>query len=688
MYIKTEFKICNSVLNVEIGKIARNTASSVLLDMDGTTLLVTVVYTAADESDFLPLKVDYFERFYASGKIPFNYFKREGKPSEREILIARLIDRSIRSVFPKGFGYEVQVTVTVLSINPEINPDIIAINGASIALSLSGLPFYPIAAIRVGLCDDSIIINPKSSEMKKSSVELVIAGTENEILMIEGSFNEINDKILSDCIKNGSNEFASIIKFIKEIQTKLKKTDIVKIDNDDEDFYKVLINKYENIFNDLYLNNEYNKDVIFSFKNNLITELSNNESIAIKKNKITNIINSLEKKTIRNRILTYGKRLDNRLLNEIRYIDLEINFLKSIHGSAIFTRGETQSIASITLGTHKDAQLIDCPFFSCYKNNFILHYNFPPYAVNEIGNINIIKRREIGHGNLAKNALNYIIPAYDEFPYVIRIVSEITESNGSSSMATVCSSSLALMDAGIPIKQHVAGIAMGLIKDQDRYVILTDISSDEDFFGDMDFKLAGTVNGITALQMDLKISGINLETIKNIIKEAQIGVNKIINLMTNVIDKPKEKLSEFAPKIKILHINKNKIKDIIGKNGSIIKDLIEKYECEINISNDGIIRVSANLQENIEAVVSDIKNLIKEVKIGTVFKGKVMRLVQFGAFVNIIHKTDGLLHISKINKHKTNNPDWEIKEGDLLDVIISSIDTDGKISLNIFDQQI
>ncbi len=682
MYIKTEIKIHNDILNIEAGKIARNTASSVMLNIDGTTMLVSVVYTIAEEADFLPLKVDYFERFYASGKIPFNYFKREGKPSEREILISRLIDRSIRAMFPKNLGYEIQLTITVLSINHEINPDIIAINGASIALAMSGIQFSEIAAIRIGFCDNSILINPKSSEMKKSNAELILVGSDNKIIMLEGNFNELTEENLINCINMGLNTIGSIITSIKEIK-KLTNNNLHKEKDNENVSYQFLTHKYEIIFNDLYLKSIHNKETIKKLKTDLINKVLVEESTTVKKHHIINFFNYLEKKIIRHSILESNIRVDNRLLTEIRSINSEINFLRSTHGSALFTRGETQSIATITLGTHKDSQLVDCPFFSCYKKNFILHYNFPPYAVNEISSTNIIKRREIGHGNLARSALTHIIPTYDEFPYVIRIVSEITESNGSSSMATVCSSSLALMDSGVPIKHHVAGVAMGLIKENEKYVILTDISSDEDFFGDMDFKLTGTINGITAIQMDLKIPGIDLELIKKIITEAISAIKKIIDIMNTVIEKPKDKIPDNAPKIKILHVNKNKIKDIIGKNGAIIKDLIEKYECEINISNDGVIRVSANSQSSIELVVNDIRNLIKEIKIGMTCKGRVMRLVQFGAFINITNKTDGLLHISKINKHRISNQNWEIKEGDILDVTISSIDTYGKISLNI-----
>lgn len=680
MYIKTDLNLFNTILKIEIGKMAKNTASSVFLDADGTSLLITVVYTNSDETDFLPLKVEYFERFYANGKIPFNYFKREGKPSEREILISRLIDRSVRSMLPKRLAYEIQITVTVLSINKEINPDIIALNGVSLALALSGLPFDIVSSARICVHNNSIIINPKSNDMKNATAELILSCTNDKVIMMEGSFSEISENTLIDCIVLGLKESNIVIKALKEIKISLKTKDYI-YEHSSYNLDKNSLIKYEKILADAIYDN-YNKEHIKNIKTKLLDDIEKNN---INKTVLTNILDDIEKKIIRNKILNTKKRLDNRFIDDIRNISAEINLLKFVHGSALFTRGDTQSLACVTLGTYKDSQLIDCPFFSCYKNNFILHYNFPPYAVNEIGAINIIKRREIGHGNLAKNSLISVLPNYDEFPYVVRVVSEIMESNGSSSMATVCSSSLALMDAGVPIKKHVAGISVGLIKDENNYVTMLDISSEEDYFGDMDFKLAGTLDGITSIQMDLKIKGLEIDLIKNIIHDATKAIKKIINIMTNIIDKPRDSLPITAPKIKVLHINKNKIKDIIGKNGSIIKELTDKYECEINISNDGILRLSSNYQDNIEDLVNEIKNLIKDVKPGTIFKGKVTRIVQFGAFINITNKTDGLLHISKINKQKISNPEWDIKEGDLLDVVISNIDNDGKISLNILD---
>jgi len=673
--------LCNKNLKVEVGKIATNTASSVMIEIDETVLLIAVVYTENNDSDFLPLKVEYFERFYASGRIPCNYFKREGKPSEREVLIARLVDRSIRCMFPKNLNYEIQITITVMSINPEINPDILAINGTSIALALSGLPFEPTAAIKIGY-DKNIILNPTPNELKNTTIELVLSGTKDKISMIEGNFKEIDKSILLECIKNAYKEFEVIVDSINNLKSEYKCNNI-KYTNKTNHMLTLIENEYTDSLSKLYKDCKYGDEKIVKFKNDVITKLCKDTCETSNRKDITIFLNLLERKILKEKILKEKVRLDGRLSHNIRKITLNANFLKRLHGSSLFTRGETQSIVSITLGTHKDAQLIDCVFFSHYKSNFILHYNFPPYAVNEIGSINNVKRREVGHGHLAKKALLSVIPSYDEFPYVIRVVSEITQSNGSSSMATVCGSSLALMDAGVPIKTHVAGIAMGLIKNETDYLILSDISGEEDFIGDIDFKITGTRNGLTALQMDSKIYGLEYDIIDETITQAIVGINTILNLMESEINEPRKSLIKDVPKVKIIKIDKIKIKDIIGKNGSIIKNLTDKYKCEINVNNDGVIRISTNSASNIELIINEIKNLTQEIKVGTNFKGRVIKLTQFGAFINLFHKKDGLLHISKINKYKLDNPNWEIEEDSNISVVVSKIDSDGKISLNL-----
>lgn len=680
MYINKIIQLGNKNLKVEIGKVATNTASSVMVEIDETVLLITVVYAENNDSDFLPLKVEYFERFYAGGRIPCNYFKREGKPSEREVLIARLVDRSIRPMFPKNLTYEIQVTIMVMSINPEINPDILAINGASIALAMSNLPFEPIAALRLGY-DNKLILNPTPEELKNSDIEMILSGTKDNISMIEGNFKEITPSILLTCIDKVYTEFEIIINAINDLKSYNKTTKRITVPNINISLTDE--NDYVTALNNLYKEYKYGDEKIVKFKTDTTSKLIKELGETFDKKNIAILLNSLERKVLRKKILIEKKRLDGRLSNDIRKITLQSNFLKRLHGSSLFTRGETQSIVSVTLGTHKDAQLIDCVFFSHHKSNFILHYNFPPYAVNEIGNINIVKRREIGHGYLAKKALLAVIPSYDEYPYVIRVVSEITQSNGSSSMATVCGSSLALMDAGVPIKNHVAGIAMGMIKEENDYLILSDISGEEDFLGDIDFKIAGTKNGLTALQMDSKTHGIGNNLLDEVIIQAQNGIKFILDIMENEINKPTESSNKDIPKVKMLKIEKTKIKDLIGKNGSIIKNLTDKYKCEVNVSNDGTVRISSNSVSNIELTINEIKNLTQDVKAGTKFQGKVIKLTQFGAFINLFHKKDGLLHISKINKYKLENPNWEIEEGLIINVLISKIDPDGKISLII-----
>ena len=686
IYIKKSVILSNKKeLTVEIGKIAQKASSSVVIEIDGTVLLVTIVYSENNETDFLPLKVEYLERFYASGRIPCNYFKREGKPSEREILIARLVDRSIRPMFPKNFSYELQITITVMSINPEINPDTIAINGASIALAITGLPFKLVSATRVTYKNNNIIINPNTSELKSSDIDFIIAGNGSSISMLEGNFNEIDKNRLINIINYSKPELEKITKFIATIKEESKIKNIKYIDKFNTESYLSIKNKYATDLSYLYKKYNYNDESINKFKlsfiNNYLKD-TDKDNLNIKKNMLL-FLNLIERTILRKKIADENKRLDQRSFTDIRQIEINYNFLKRIHGSSVFTRGETQAISNITIGSYKDAQLIDCVFFSHYKNNFILHYNFPPYAVNEIGNINITKRREIGHGNLAKKALLPIIPSYDEYPFVIRIVSEITSSNGSSSMATVCASSLALSNAAVPIKSHVAGIAMGLIKEENKYIVLSDISGEEDFLGDMDFKLAGTIVGITALQMDIKIDGITTDIIEKILDQGMLGIKKILCIMNENIKNSNIEVNKNVPKIKTIKINKNKIKDLIGKNGLTIKSLIEKFKCDIDVSNDGLVRISSIVSQNIDVIINEIKNLTREIKIGMIFEGKVIKLASFGAFINLFHKKDGLLHISKINKHKLNNPNWEIEEGSTLNVIISKIDHDGKISLNL-----
>ncbi len=684
MYINKEFTINEKKLKIETGRVAKNTGASILINYDETVLLTTVVFQENNAKDFFPLKVDYSEKYYASGKIPGNYLKREGKPSDREILIARLVDRSVRPMFPKDFFHDVQINITVISINPEINPDILAIISTSIALSISGLPFSePIAATRICYDGKKYFLNPLVSEQKNSILDLVISGTKDNILMIESSSNEIKKDAFLDAIKIGQSEIKKLLEFIFDF----KKECVIKYISYNKINYESINNIINvNFINDLksaYNLNDLNirSENIKKIKSNLL--LNNDNNIFINKSDLQYVLNEVEKDIIRNKILNELKRLDNREISEIREISIELGFLKRIHGSVLFTRGETQAIVTVTLGSQKDAQSIDCVFNEHQKHDFMLHYNFPNYSVNEIGSSTGTKRREIGHGNLAKKSLQSILPENKDFPYVIRIVSEITESNGSSSMATVCGGSLALMNAGVPTKNHVAGIAMGLIKNDDKYIILTDISGNEDHVGDMDFKITSTEKGITSLQMDLKISGLDISIFNEILDTSINGLKKILKIMNNSINKSSDILSKYVPKIRKININKNKIKYVIGKGGATINSLAREFDCKIDIDNEGCVSIASSSDEKIDLLIDKIYVITNELKTGIVLKGKATKITQFGCFINIMPHKDGLLHISKINKYKSDNPGWDIREGDILNVIISKIDDNDRISLDI-----
>ncbi|HIH2763207.1 MAG TPA: polyribonucleotide nucleotidyltransferase [Candidatus Azoamicus sp.] len=682
MYINKEIKIFDKILKIKSGWFAKNAESSILAEVDGTVLLVTVVYSFCTSLDFLPLKVEYFERFYAGGRIPFNYLKREGKPSEREILIARLIDRSVRPMFSKDLNIDIQITVTVISVNHNVNPDIVALNAVSIALYLSDLPFNPILSFRVLYKNGLMSFNTLSDEIKDCDLDMVISGSNDKICMIEGFFNEIESSVLLSCLKESYfyiNKFLPLFFSLK----KYKRTCNLFSNNKISILFSLLVSKYYDVLFNLYIVNEYDDLIILQFKKKIYFIFSAYLNTEYYKSNFLFILDLFFKYVFRKKILFTKVRLDFRQSHDIRNIYIESTFLNRIHGSSIFSRGGTQSFVSVTLGSYKDAQLVDCVFFSHYKNNFILHYNFPPYAVNEIGNFSSVKRREIGHGNLAKKSLVPVLPKFDDFPYVIRLVSEILGSNGSSSMATVCGASLALMNAGVPIKNHVAGIAMGLIKEQNDYVILSDISGSEDFIGDMDFKITSTKIGLTSVQMDLKIDGIDINVISEILSQAKRGLDFILNTMYKHISEPSKNLSSSLPKVKNFKVDKSKIGIIIGKSGSVIKTLIEKYKCDIDISDDGMVRLSSDSIENINLLFEEINSLIFEFKVGMTFDAKVNKITQFGAFINLLYKKSGLLHISKINKYRLSNPSFILEEESKIKVKILSVDLDGKINLDL-----
>lgn len=691
--IKKKIKLGDEYLYIETGLIAKQSTSSVVVEMNGTKLLVTVVSLLNSENkNFLPLKVDYQERFYACGKIPGSFFKREGRPTEREVLISRLIDRPLRPLFYNISKYEIQIIVTVLSINPEVDPDILSIIGTSCALSISNIPFKePIAAVKVGYNLNGFFINTKVSELDTSKLNLTVAGTYNSVLMVESSSKELTDDLMVKAIMFGHKNIKCIVESINDFSSNFLKNETVDEYRQINDYlYRWLYDNYSSKIIDIY--NIQDKFLKKSLLNKLYEKINLELVVEIEKgcynfekdfiiSDIISVIEKVERDVVRNHIITTQKRLDNRNFDEIRFIDIYLNYLPRVHGSVVFTRGETQVIVSVTLGTKRDSQIIDNPFCR-QKDDFIFHYNFNSYCVGEISSIGSPKRREIGHGNLAKRALQSIF-ADNDLPYVIRIVSEVTESNGSSSMASVCGASLALMDSGVNITNHVAGIAMGLIKENDKFIILSDISGEEDHYGDMDFKVAGTKLGITALQMDIKVSFIDEDIMIHALKQAVEGYNYILLIMNKSIIEPRKEVSKFAPKIKNFKIGINKIKDVIGKGGSVIKSLIEGTDVSVDIQDNGNVQIIYCNPEEGEKVYKEIKRLSTDLEIGKIYKGKVVRITDFGAFINLVPGKDGLVHISQIVNYKLNNVRDILLEGQEVDVKLIDIDKQGKIRLSM-----
>lgn len=688
---KQGIKFGNHVLTIETGVIAKQATSSVIVDLDGTTVLVTVVGVNSndDEKGFFPLRVDYQERSYANGKIPGGFFKREGRQSEREILISRLIDRPLRPLFPKYFCCEVQIVATVISINPQVESDIVAMIGASCALRLSGIPFHEtMASVRVGYKGGMYVLNPTISELESSKLNLIVAGTKTSVLMVESDAKELSEEVMLGAIIFGHQQFQPVVKLIDDIVSEVgKPTWDWTPPLIDKDLIGIVKSNFSNDIYDSYLEIDKTKrnlklKTIYENIHDKIVNENLEESITEKTVQV--IIDDVEKSIIRNHVLSNELRIDGRNLTTVRPIVIDTGFLSRTHGSSVFTRGETQAIVTVTLGTNRDAQVIDSPFGE-YKNEFILHYNFPPYCTGETGMVGSPKRREIGHGYLARRAVQSILPEFKTFPYVIRVVSEITESNGSSSMASICGSSLALMDAGVPIKSHVAGIAMGLIKECDKFVVITDILGDEDHLGDMDFKVAGTRLGITALQMDIKILGVTKEIMSVALEQAHEGRMHILNEMEQVINYPKETLSDFAPRITTFKISPDKIKNVIGKGGSTIRSLTENVDVTVEIKDDGSVQIASNNKKESDYVKSQIEKIISDIEVGTIYEGKVVRIVDFGAFINILPGKDGLLHISQIADHRVSKVSNELSEGQIVKVKVLEIDRQGKIRLSMKD---
>ena len=687
--IVKQFKYGQHTVTLETGAIARQATAAVMASMDDTTVFVTVVAKkdVKEGQDFFPLTVNYQERTYAAGKIPGGFFKREGRPSEGETLIARLIDRPIRPLFPEGFFNEIQVVATVVSVNPQISPDLVAMIGASAALTLSGVPFNgPIGAARVGFIDNQFVLNPTMAEQKQSRLDLVVAGTDKAVLMVESEADILTEEQMLAAVVFGHQQQQVVIEAIKEFAKEAGKPRwdwVAPQPNTD------LINKVKAIaearLGDAYRITEKQSryEQIDAIKADVIAQITA-EDEEISEGKIVDIFTALESQIVRGRIIAGEPRIDGRTVDTVRALDICTGVLPRTHGSAIFTRGETQALAVATLGTERDAQIID-ELTGERQDHFLFHYNFPPYSVGETGMIGSPKRREIGHGRLAKRGVAAVMPSLAEFPYVVRVVSEITESNGSSSMASVCGASLALMDAGVPIKAAVAGIAMGLVKEEEKFVVLSDILGDEDHLGDMDFKVAGTREGVTALQMDIKIEGITPEIMQIALNQAKGARMHILGVMEQAIPAPRADISDYAPRIHTMKIDPKKIKDVIGKGGATIRALTEETGTSIDIDDDGTVKIAAVDSSAAKNVMARIEEIVAEVEAGAIYKGKVTRLADFGAFVAIVGNKEGLVHISQIAEERVEKVSDYLQVGQEVTVKVVEIDRQGRIRLTMKD---
>lgn len=685
--ITKEIIINDQKVTIETGKIARQANGSVFVSCEGTSILATVAAKkdASPDQSWFPLTVNYQEKTYAAGRIPGGFFKREGRPSEKETLISRLIDRPLRPSFPNGFLNDVQVIITVVSLNPEVQTDILSLIGASAALSISDIPFNgPIGGIRVGYIDNKYVINPSVSNMENSKLDLVIAGTKDAILMVESEAEILSEEIMLEAVMTGHNEIKNIINGIEELVTEAGKDkwiidEIVKdetLKNKIEEVAAGKINSAYQIADKVSRQNELDQ-IKSDIEQTIIDQSEEYESSDIKSE-----FKQIEKEIVRSRILDGQPRIDGRDTETVRDITIDLNLLERTHGSALFTRGETQALVATTLGTERSSQIIDA-LEGEYKDKFMLHYNFPPYSVGETGFIGSPKRREIGHGKLARRSLEAVLPDMTKFPYTIRLVSEITESNGSSSMATVCGSSLALMQAGVPIKSHVAGIAMGLVKDGDNYKVLTDILGDEDHLGDMDFKVAGTTDGITALQMDIKIDGITKSIMKDALEQAKIAKLHILKIMNEAIKEPSVDYSPYAPSIITITVAKDKIRDVIGKGGATIRSLTEVTGAQIDINDDGLVTIASVDQSSGQMAKEKIELLTADVEVDKIYEGRVAKIMDFGAFVTILPGKDGLVHISEISQERVESVKDVLSEGQVIKVKVIEIDKQRRIRLSM-----
>ena len=678
-----EFEYGNRKYKIETGKVARQATASVMVSSGDLSVLTTVVAQKDNDplKDFFPLAVFYQEKFYAAGRIPGGFFKREGRPTENETLVSRLIDRPIRPLFPSSFTNEVQVICTVMSADKDQNPDIASMIGASAALSISGIPFQgPIGAARVGFIDDSFVINPSNEQLKGSYLDMVVAGTKDAVLMVESEAKELDEDLMLGAVLFGHQEMQKVVDACNELKSKVNPDmwEVEEVPTIKEYETQISSNFLDEIENAFKIADKSSRGEAISSVREKIKS-SHEDLDELEQARLMTAFKNVEKSVVRTSILSNQPRIDGRDLDTVRPIEVETSFLQKTHGSSLFTRGETQAIVAATLGSTKDAQRIE-NLSGESTDAFMLHYNFPGYSVGEISFPGGPKRREIGHGNLAKRAIKAVLPDLDSFGYTLRVVSEITESNGSSSMATVCGTSLSLMDAGVPITNAVAGVAMGLIKEGDDFAVLTDILGDEDHLGDMDFKVAGTADGVTALQMDIKIEGINEQIMDAALEKAKAARMHILDVMNAVIDKPKE-VSDNAPAMKKFTVHQDKIKEIIGKGGAVIKNIQQESGASVDINDDGVVTVFGENQSVMQAALSMIETIIEDPEVNKIYDGKVVKIVDFGAFVNILPGKDGLLHISEISEERTENVSDVLSEGDTIKVKLIGFDR-GKLKLS------
>jgi len=685
---RKSFQYGEHLVTIDTGAVARQADGAVIVDMAETTVLVTAVgrKTAEPGRDFFPLTVNYQEKTYAAGKIPGGFFKREGRPSEKEVLTCRLIDRPVRPLFPKGFTNEVQVIATVMSLNPDVDPDIPAMIGASAALAISGMPFAgPIGAAKVGYIDGEYVLNPGIAALEKSKLELVVAGTKDAVLMVESEANRLSEDVMLGAVMFGHEQMQVAIDTINELAAEVGKPAWQwEAPAQDDELAAAVAKVAESALADAYriTDKQERQAAVSAAKDAALEALATGENARWTEDEVKGAASKLEKSIVRSRVIKGEPRIDGRDHKTVRPIDVEVGTLPRAHGSAVFTRGETQAIVATTLGTGRDAQIIDA-IEGEFKEQFMLHYNFPPYCVGETGFVGSPKRREIGHGKLAKRGIQAVMPDLDEFGYVIRVVSEITESNGSSSMASVCGTSLSLMDAGVPVQAPVAGVAMGLVKEGDDFAVLTDILGDEDHLGDMDFKVAGTEDGITALQMDIKIQGITREIMSKALEQAQDARLHILGEMNKVLSAPREEMSEWAPTIMTIKIDPDKIRDVIGKGGAVIRAITEETGASVDIENDGTVRIASVDGASGKEARRRIELITADVEVGRVYEGKVARLMDFGAFVTILPGKDGLVHISHISNERVEKVSDKLAEGDIVKVKVLEVDRQGRVRLSM-----